>query len=225
MFFWGGRLMNKKQNPVNKKKLRIIPVLLIAAVFGVIFTIGGFSFAASQESHDSFCASCHTQPESTYYQRSQGTSATDLASFHTTQKTACIDCHSGQGLTGRVTAELLGARNALKWYTGTAVQPAVLSYPIADGNCLKCHQDVTQQGFVQKEQITVPGRNGREGGRPNHYHEFLARWQASAPNAGTCISCHSGHSTAVTVQNGFLNDQAVQNTCDACHQVLRKEGG
>jgi nitrate/TMAO reductase-like tetraheme cytochrome c subunit len=62
--------------------------------------------------HDQFCASCHTQPESIFFQRSTGALAVDLASFHTTQKTRCIDCHSGPGLFGRMQAELLGARNA-----------------------------------------------------------------------------------------------------------------
>ncbi len=190
--------------------------------------VAGFGFAASQESHDSFCASCHTQPESTFFQRSTGTQAVDLASFHTTQNTRCIDCHSGQGVLGRVQAELLGARNAFKWYTGTAVQPAVMTYAIGDQNCLKCHQPVTQQGYTPQAQLPVPGgfRGGGEGeGRANHWHVFLARWQAASPSAGTCVSCHSGHATDSTAQNGFMNSQNVQATCEACHQVLRREGG
>ncbi len=189
--------------------------------------ISGFGFAASQETHDAFCASCHTQPESTFFQRSSGPQPVDLASFHTVQKTRCIDCHSGQGLFGRVQAELMGARNALKWYTGTAIQPAVLTYAIGDQNCLKCHQQVTQQGFSPQEQITVPsGVNaGREGGgRANHWHQFLARWQAASPTAGNCVSCHSGHAAGSTAQNGFMNAQNVQDTCNACHQVLRHGG-
>jgi len=123
-------------------------------------------------------------------------------------------------------AELLGARNALKWYTGTAVQPAVLTYPIGDENCLKCHPEVTQRNFSPKEQITVPGERGgeREDDRNNHWHEFLARWQVAAPNAATCVSCHSGHMTDGNPQNGFMNEQRVQEVCSACHQVLRKEG-
>lgn len=124
-------------------------------------------------------------------------------------------------------AELLGARNSLKWYTGTAVQPAPLTVPIDDQNCVKCHQDVVQRNFNPKEQITVPGRRGgeREGDRNNHWYELLARWQAATPNAGTCVSCHSGHMTDGNTQNGFMNDQRVQEVCNACHQVLRKEGG
>jgi len=224
--------MLRKPNSPNKKPFLIIPALLVAVVVVILLTAGGFAIAASQESHDSFCASCHTQPESTYFQRETAGSPVDLASFHSSNSAGyarCIDCHSGQGLVGRLQAELLGARNAVKFYTGTAVQPAVLNYPIGDGNCLKCHQDVTQRGFTPKEQITTPGRGGGEGGgeggRNNHWHENLARWQAAAPaTAGSCTSCHGGHPTTGTTQSGFMDTQAVQNTCNACHQVLRRGG-
>jgi hypothetical protein len=104
-----------------------------------------------------------------------------------------------------------------------------LTVPIADENCLKCHQQITQRGYVPQQQITVPGAStsGREEGRANHWHEFLARWQAASPTAGTCTSCHSGHITdaSATAQTGFMNPQTVQSTCNACHQVLRREGG
>ncbi len=216
-------------NPKSKRPVSFIRLLVVAAIAAVFLGVAGFAFGASQETHDAFCASCHTQPESTFFQRSTTASATDLASFHTSQKTNCIDCHSGVGISGRIQAELLGAQNALKWYTGTAVQPAPLTVPIADANCLKCHQQVTQPGFTPQQQITVPGaRSGREGeGRANHWHTFLARWQAASLTAGTCTSCHSGHVTdaSATAQAGFMNPQTVQSTCNACHQVLRREGG
>jgi predicted CXXCH cytochrome family protein len=220
--------MSQASNSQSKKKLAVVPVLIAAGIVLVLVTAGGFAFAATQESHDPFCASCHTQPETTFFQRSTAAQPTDLASFHTTKNTLCIDCHSGQGIFGRVQAELMGARNALKWYTGTAVQPAVLTFPIGDQNCLKCHQNVTSRGFSPQEQITVPGgrAGGREGeGRNNHWHEFLSRWQATFPNAGTCVGCHSGHAADTNSQNGFMNAQNVEAVCNACHQVLREGGG
>ncbi len=217
-----------KQSTVLKKKKRsrVMPVLAGAVILVALLTASGFVFAATQESHDPFCASCHTQPESTFVQRSTGVSPVDLASFHATQRSLCIDCHSGPGVTGRMQAELMGARNAFRWFTGTAIQPAVVNFPIGDQNCLKCHQDVTQRGFTPKEQMTVPsataGEREREG-RNNHWHEFLTRWQAADPKAGTCITCHTGHATDVNVQNGFINNQNVQATCDACHRAIRRE--
>ncbi|MDR3564370.1 MAG: NapC/NirT family cytochrome c [Negativicutes bacterium] len=221
--------MTHTRNPQNKPPVRFIRLLVVAAMAAVFLAAAGFAFGASQETHDSFCASCHTQPESTFVQRSTASSPTDMASFHTTQTTRCIDCHSGQGISGRIQAELLGAKNAVKWYTGTAIQPAPLTVPIADENCLKCHQAVTQQGYTPQQQITVPGASsgggGEREGRANHWHTFLARWQAASPTAGTCTSCHSGHLTDGTAQTGFMNPQTVQDTCNACHQVLRREGG
>ena len=105
-----------------KKPFPVLRTLIVLFVVGVLVAAGGFAFAANQESHDPFCASCHTQPESTFLARSQA-AAVDLASYHTTQKTLCINCHSGAGLTGRVQAELIGARNAFKFFTHTTVQP------------------------------------------------------------------------------------------------------
>lgn len=217
--------MPKKKPLPSKKRSPLIPFLVVALVGIVLLTAAGFVFAANQESNDPFCASCHTQPESTFLTRSTAAQPADLASFHTAQNTHCIDCHSGQGILGRMSAELMGARNAFKWYTGTAVQPAVLSFPISDQNCLKCHQNVTVVGFTPKEKITVPG--GQTGGRgeeghANHWHELLARWQTTAPAAETCVSCHSGHSSNVDVKNGMINNQTVQTECNACHLVLRR---
>ncbi len=222
-----GEGMAKKRSSPAKKVLPWVAALIVVGGLAAVLMVGGFAFAASQESHDPFCASCHTQPETSYYGRSTAGQAVDMASFHQPQKVHCIDCHSGKGLTGRISAELLGARNALKWYTGTAVQPAVLKYPIGDANCLKCHQDVTQRGFTAKEQITLPIRMGEEGeeeGHVNHWHEFLARWQTASATAGSCVSCHPGHTTEGTAQAGFMVSATVQNTCDSCHQVLRREG-
>lgn len=198
-----------------------------AAALGVLLAAGGFAFAATQETHDPFCASCHTQPESTFFQRSTDTQPVDLASFHSEQATPtrCIDCHSGTGVVGRVQAELLGAHNALAWYTGTAVQPAKQTVPIQDANCLKCHQDVVQRGYVPKTTIQgLAGRRGGEEGGPNHWHERLAEWQAASPQAATCTSCHSGHGTDGAAATGFENLPTTQAMCDACHQVLRGRG-
>jgi nitrate/TMAO reductase-like tetraheme cytochrome c subunit len=152
-----------------------VKILLIACGVALLFTAGGFSFAATKETHDNFCASCHTQPESTFYQRSIAAQAVDLASIHTAKSVRCIDCHSGVGVIGRIQAEMLEAHNALAFYTGTAVQPAILTKPVGDDSCLKCHQNVT---FDRS--------------RNNHFHAFLARWQAVDPNASTLLGVTVG---------------------------------
>lgn len=209
-----------------KRQFRLIPALVLIFVAGVLLAVGGFAFASTQEAHDAFCASCHSQPESTFYERSTGAQAVDLASYHQPKEARCIDCHSGKGVSGRVVAELMGARNAFKWYTGTAVQPAELSTPIGDQNCLKCHQDVTRRGYVLKEQITIPAigrmgtRGGEEEGGIGHWHQNLARWQSISATAGSCVSCHPGHQTGETAESGFMNGATVQAVCEACHEVI-----
>ncbi len=211
---------------IDENGFSLLVVLLVLAAFGVVLASSGFIYAASQETNDVFCGSCHTQPESTFLARSNGAQPVDLASFHTTQNTRCIDCHSGPGLFGRMQAELLGARNAASWYLHTATQPARLTFPIQDPNCLKCHQDVTQRGFIPRQAVTIPGGEGggEEEGRNNHWHEFLSRWQAADPTAGGCTNCHPGHLTNGTPQTGFQDVQATRSTCDACHSVLRERG-
>lgn len=193
-----------KGKPPRKARNRVI---LLAVFLGVglalLLSAGGFTFAATQEQHDTFCASCHTQPESTFFQRSVAAQPVDLASAHKAKGINCIDCHSGAGIPGRLGAELLGARNAAALYTGTAVQPAPLTHPIGDVNCLKCHQDVT---------------NSRS--RNNHFHAFLSRWQAADANAATCVSCHGGHTTDGTAQLAYLNEPRTQAVCEACHSAL-----
>jgi predicted CXXCH cytochrome family protein len=193
----------KKQTPPKPKTRPIVWVLEGILVLAFVVVIGGFAFAATQEEHDNFCASCHTKPESTFYQRSVDAQPVDLASAHTTKGVKCINCHSGTGVVGRVQAELLGAHNALSWYTGTAVQPAALTTPIRDANCLKCHQEVT----ARRDQN-------------NHFHAFLARWQATDPNAATCVSCHGGHTTDGEAQIAFLNRTTTEAVCNACHNAL-----
>jgi predicted CXXCH cytochrome family protein len=182
---------------------RLLKLLLAGVGVAVVLTISGFTFAATQEQHDPFCASCHTLPESTFYQRSLAVQPVDMASAHKAEGTRCIDCHSGSGVTGRLQAELLGAHNALAFITHTAAQPAVLSYPIRDINCLKCHSDL-----------------GAKQEMSNHFHIFLPRWQAMDPTAATCVSCHNAHTTDGSAQIVFLNQQRTLAVCMACHKAL-----
>jgi predicted CXXCH cytochrome family protein len=182
------------------------PVVGIAAAIVLLLAGSGLGFAASQEENDSFCASCHTQPESTYYERSLAATPVDMASSHHTtndQNSKCIDCHSGSGITGRLAAMLLGARNAFMLFTHTATQPAPLTVPIQDENCIKCHDNISRQTDLS-----------------NHFHAFLARWQAADPKAASCVDCHSAHTTGGDAAQGYLLADRVNPICDRCHQAL-----
>lgn len=209
---------DRQRAKTGKKKSFPWPLVLIVAAAAILFPVSGFAFAATRESHDSFCGSCHTQPESTYLDRSTTAPPVDMASFHTGHQTRCIDCHSGVGISGRISAEMMGASNAVKWLTKTAAQPAPLHYPINDTNCLKCHQQVTDQNYVPKNQALVEMGDAQNG----HWHLFLRRWQSSNAKAATCVTCHSGHSTDVEAGLLFLNRQQVQNVCQDCHNSMQE---
>ncbi|MDR3573019.1 MAG: cytochrome c3 family protein [Anaerolineaceae bacterium] len=184
-----------------------LPIYAIAGVF--ILAAAGFITVGQMENRDSFCASCHTQPESTYFPRSTATSAVDLASDHSLKKAShCIDCHSGSGAGGRISAELEGAMNAVKFVTHTMVQPATLNNPIADDNCLKCHASVPQESNFN-----------------THFHRYLAQWQAASPSAATCVTCHTAHTTDGDAALVFVSQTRVEQICQECHSVLRAGGG
>jgi hypothetical protein len=194
----------RSARPVKKsrRKLGLILVVLVPLIL-VVLSAATAVTAMQFENHDDFCASCHSNPEDTYFQR-EAAASTDLASFHSTQDVRCIDCHSGPGLVpGRISALTLGAKDLLAWVSGQARQPAVYTRPVEDANCLKCHQQVTQRRDFN-----------------NHFHVFLPRWQAVDKNAATCVSCHQSHHTDGEAQLAFLNRDHTVSVCQSCHQTL-----
>ncbi len=194
----------RSAKPVKKSRRKLVIALVVLVPLVLVVLPAATAVTAMQfENRDDFCASCHSEPENTYYQR-EATTSTDLASFHKTQDVRCIDCHSGPGLVpGRISALTLGAKDLLAWVSGTARQPAPYTRPIDDANCLKCHQQVTQQRDFN-----------------NHFHVFLARWQAVDQNAATCVSCHQSHHTDGEAQLAFLNQNNTVSVCQSCHQTL-----
>jgi hypothetical protein len=194
----------RSAKPVKKSRRKLVIALVIIVPLVLVVLGAATAVTAMQfENHDDFCASCHSEPEQTYYQRETGT-PTDLASFHNPKDVRCIDCHSGPGLIpGRISAFTLGVKDLVAWTTGNAKQPAVHTRPIDDANCLKCHQPITQQRDFN-----------------NHFHAFLSRWQGMDPNAATCTSCHQSHHTDGEAQLAFLNRDHTVNVCQSCHRAL-----
>ena len=108
--------------PTPKRPRRSFAFLKIAVLLAVVLIpVAGFT-GMQLENHDSFCASCHTSPESDYVDRAHAGTAVDLASFHTGQGVRCIDCHSGEGVNGRVQAMPLGGHDLLKFVSGNFPQ-------------------------------------------------------------------------------------------------------
>jgi predicted CXXCH cytochrome family protein len=197
-----------------RAQLQISRKLLLIVGAVVLMGLGSALAATKAEERDSNCASCHSEPETTYVQRAQNphAHAVDLASAHAhvannvtadTNAIRCIDCHSGPGFMGRAKALTLGARDAFRWFTNTATQPALTTVPIADENCIKCHTDTPTDTRFDK-----------------HFHGLLAQWQAQDVRAGRCVACHTAHTTDGNAAIGFLQQQRTQQVCDQCHKKL-----
>lgn len=193
--------------PTPQRPRRLFSFLKIAILLAVVLIpVAGFT-GMQLENHDGFCASCHTDPESEYVDRAHAGTAVDLASFHTGQGVRCIDCHSGEGVNGRVQAMTLGGHDLLKFVSGNFPQPAPLTRSIDDVNCTKCHSDISQ------------GRDFN-----NHFHIFLPQWQQQSANAATCVDCHQSHTTNGTEQIAFLNEQHTVPVCQQCHNFAGERG-
>jgi predicted CXXCH cytochrome family protein len=195
---------------------RIFLGTLALVLASLVMASIGFGFAAHQEQNDSFCASCHTNPESIYYARSIAPKTVDLATAHALEETRCIDCHSGEGIFGRISAEVMGARNAVMWVTGRATQPAPLTNPITDEHCVKCHGGVTGEEHDADVRSKLFGPLG-------HYHANFIRWQEMDQNAGSCVSCHSGHDLGGVTKNKWIVTASVKDVCQACHDVMNTD--
>jgi predicted CXXCH cytochrome family protein len=195
----------KKEKPSiwSNRRIQITAAGVIAAliVFGVALPLS----AMQMENRDSFCASCHTEGEETFFKRSLVTAdtSTDLASFHAAKKSArCIDCHTTPGLSGRYAGLFAGATDLISFYSGHYPQPAALEEPMGDGNCTKCHANIAaKQDFN------------------NHFHILLSKWQAIDPKAASCVDCHASHDTTNDAGVGFLNKEKTTQVCQNCHAI------
>jgi len=194
--------MSKKIKRTTSQKARWFSRIIIALALVLVFTAAAFAFGAHLENNDSFCAGCHTQPESAFVERTAA--AVDLASAHTPEQVGCIQCHSGAGWPGRVSAMELGVRDLVAFAGRNYPQPAVLTHPIPDENCLKCHEKISRGDNFE-----------------NHFHLLLPRWQQlDARNAATCVSCHSSHTTDGEQSLNWLSKDRTVAQCNSCHRVM-----
>lgn len=191
---------------VKSQGLLVSATGLVVVAISLAVAAGGTAYAIHQENRDAFCASCHTEPESKYYQQSQDKAALTLASFHTQKLVRCIDCHSGGGPFGRVEGLMQGTHDLAAYYSGNYHKPAITQNKLGDDSCTKCHEQVT---------------NG--GGFDNHFHSLLLRWQSMNSNAAHCVDCHAAHPDGHQAQ-GYLAITTVQAVCQQCHATFRGGG-
>lgn len=191
----------KKSAKLSNRRIQVITGAVVAGLFlfGLVIPMTAMQF----ENHNGFCASCHTEGEQTFYDRSTASNPVDLASIHDIKGQArCIDCHTGPGIIGRYGGLMAGSTDLISYFSGHYPQPAALEEPYPDANCLKCHANIAQRQDFN-----------------NHFHVFLARWQAIDKNAATCVSCHVSHDTSGDAKISFLNEQTTTAVCQRCHSV------
>ena len=102
--------------------------LALAAVAALVLGLAAGTAAYTLEQSPEFCASCHEiRPAYESWLRS------GFAEHHPT----CIECHSGPGVSGILTAQLQGSRELFAHFAGRFSEPIRAHVP--DGWCLKCH--------------------------------------------------------------------------------------
>lgn len=162
--------------------------------------VGSSLFVTQVEQKNEFCASCHTEPETTYYQRTLHGS-NDLATAHAAEGVACVECHSGAGAMGRVDTLALGAKNLALFVSGNYQTPTTAETSINTDHCTKCHQEVLTELSVS-----------------NHFHYFVPQW--GQPTA--CVACHASHPTDGDPEASFTAVSAIKPACESCHQEVSR---
>lgn len=194
--FFSSTLMSRNGVAKGVRLLGLVALVLVGTAYAV-----GTQF----ESNDAFCASCHVEPESTYYEASlDPTAAETLAAFHAGARTRCIDCHSGKWFPGRLLAHLGGLQNLVAYLSGRYRAPSITTRPVGDAGCSKCHTELT---WVSE--------------RPGHYHSPLLRrrWQAEGGPLNTCEVCHSSHEFVASADKHFMDNELLEDQCEACHDA------
>ena len=168
--------------------------------------IVSYSISAFVEAEDTFCISCHTEPEITYYNDSQNKNAKEtLAAFHGGKDTKCIDCHSRPNITGKLWAQINGLKHAIVYLSGDYEPVSKTSRPVGESGCTKCHSEI----FWSLE-------------RPSHYHSPLLKddWKKAGGPSNLCEVCHPSHLKKSTEENNFMVRKEMHKQCKKCHKAI-----
>ena len=211
-------------SPIRKR--RRWPLFVgLGVVLIILFSGAGFATATALENQDNFCISCHTVPETTYYNRAyiavdnpnNATTVTDLATahYHLTAANgkatfACIDCHRGNaGIIDRVAAIALGAKDTGVWVLGRG-DPTIerVADPngiwLTDAACISCHTTTL---------LKVDGFN-------NHYHTKLPETaQLVAGGSQFVVVDDSGTLNKQRVLDAWATQVNVPLNCSSCHMA------
>jgi hypothetical protein len=180
-------------------------LLRVLGIMGLLSAGTAYTIGTRLESNDTFCASCHVEPETTYVHASLNPAeATTLAAFHAGVETNCIDCHSRKWFPGRLWAHLGGLKNLVAYASARYRDPSVTTRPVGDPGCSKCHSDLT---WVNE--------------RPGHYHSpwLRRRWQTEGGPLNTCEVCHPSHEFVASADAQFMDNELIEQQCEGCHDA------
>jgi predicted CXXCH cytochrome family protein len=235
------------------RRLKRWPIFIgLAFVAMLLFGGVGFVVASTLEEYDTFCISCHTVPETTYFNRAYialdnpTLAVNDLSSAHyhlaqdgKKEPFGCIDCHRGDGsLPHRVATIALAARDTLTYVTGQE-NPAIGKTDIREGwlpnaACVSCHKDLllNVKGLENHFHTLLPqAKDARAQGAPltvsdvlKGKDEAVKTWSTPVENAPlTCTSCHLAHTTIPNGKAVFYMDAQRRNAaCVSCHVAVGK---
>jgi nitrate/TMAO reductase-like tetraheme cytochrome c subunit len=240
--------------PIKQRRKRRWPVILAIAFFALIIIGGaGFVTASALEEHDNFCISCHTVPETTYYNRAYisldhpDDTPPDLATAHyllshkdNKPEFACINCHRGDSSLGqRISTLALGGRDAVIYVVGkedsTIEKSKIAEGWLPNAACVSCHTDtlLTLKGLDSHFHNHLPqaAQALAAGGTlivPDNLKaqaaRFLQRGLQTVATSLVCTDCHQAHDTVPNgAVNYFMNVDRRKQACITCHQAA-KEG-
>ncbi|MCC7209980.1 MAG: hypothetical protein IT323_21940, partial [Anaerolineae bacterium] len=196
------------------------------ALLAVGLAGGGYAVATALEEQDTFCISCHTAPEITYFNRAHieldhpDMPAQDLSTAHYTAAKAageapfrCIDCHRGDSSVGhRVAAIALGARDVGTFALGRD-NPAIEKFRtgsawLANASCATCHADSL----------------ARLDGINNHFHSYLPETRLAVQRGAELVIGDALRQVLADTPNPDpalteLHTVEVDVLCSDCHQA------
>src|SRR5258706_8413424 len=170
---------------VSRRNRRLKWVGIVVFVM-LVLGFGGFFTASALEEHDTFCISCHTVPEVTYYNRAYisldnpsqpiydlATAHYSLSQQHNKGEFACINCHRGDSRLGqRISTLALGGRDALIYVLGqedpTVEKTHTREAWLPNAACTGCHAD------------TLLSLRGLD----NHFHSHLPQAAVALSQGG-----------------------------------------
>lgn len=200
------------QIPIRKLAKQLWLLLLVLVILLPI----SFISAMTLENRDAFCASCYTEPESSYYQFTLENPAHDLAVAHSQTGVRCIDSHSGRGVLGRISAVVLGINDLVEHATSIITRPAVMRSSYGVKNYIKCHGSlIIHVGAEFGEGRSVDSIRGHD----RHYVSSLLTSRSDRSGImNVCTICHQRH-TALDM-NSWRGSVVIKDGCDKCRAVF-----